>query len=378
MRLSTAITTLAAIFLSLPYATLAREAKTIQTTGPNSPAINVNGPHAISEVNYYISNNGNSKSDEHFELAQNYFKEQLYNKAINELQKAIIVNPRHVPSKELLAEILWVNKNNSAGAKEELVSIKDILSNDGKILLMLLYYNDGNFEKSFEISSRINPNGASIKLAQHFYVRKAELLIKRSNKLELRDFITTSVDELNQRSYKLVAHKIHENPYSITKIGGPFAPVDYLQASSARFALAFFSAICFENDDTDKIKNIKASHAEHGIGISSNGQFAVTPSMATNFLRTIMTNFNASRKLTRSDIKLAYDWGKQISSALKGSIEFISPGCEETKITLSINTGATSEHIRLVDSVIEEYKKHFNLDDSGNYISATNVRLPKQ
>jgi hypothetical protein len=198
---------------------------------------------------------------------------------------------------------------------------------------------------------------------------------KKNDLSTLREFITTSVNELNQRIIELHPMKLHDNPYDTTNYSGPLLPKDYLQASSARFALAGFSATNFENDDAAKIKNIRASYAEYGFGISTSGQYVLTPNMAIVFLRKILTNFNSFRTLNWSDIKLTYIWLKQISAAISGNVIFNLPGVESADLTISYKSGATDGEIMFVNSTIDDFKNQYKLEDNGDRINLESYKI---
>lgn len=328
-------------------------------------------------LNYCNTPNPHEKTIAYYQAAVNQFKEKDYDETVIELQKALEIEPDHVPSVELLAEIFIREKNKTEEAKDALISVKDRLSEDGKIMLMFLYYNYKEIDKADDMSKKINLQKAKINWAQFFYLIKCNIFIKKNDLSTLREFIATSVNELNQQIIGLHPMKLHDNPYDTVKYSGPLVPIDYLQASSARFALAGFSATNFENDDAAKIKNIKASFAEYGFGISAWGVYSVTPSMAITFLKTILSNYNSSRTLKWSDIKLTFLWLKQISIALNGKIIFNLPGVESSDLTISFNSGATNSDIEFVNSTINDFKNQYKLDDNGDRINKESYQISK-
>ena len=82
-----------------------------------------------------------------------------------------------------------------------------------------------------------------------------------------------------------------------------------------------------------------------------------------------MTNFNSSRIMNWSDIKLTYKWLQQIKQALKGEIKFSLPGVEKTELTISNDTGAKDDVIKFVNSTIRDFKDQYELDEDGNRIN---------
>jgi tetratricopeptide (TPR) repeat protein len=309
--------------------------------------------------------------------AMNFYKDKNYDKAINELLKVIEIDPNNVPSVELLAEIYTRQKNKPKDAKNALIGIKDVLSDKGKTMLMVLYYNDKEIDKAYKLSLNINPNRVEIYWAQFYYSIKCGLLVEKKYFSKLKEFIANSVSELNQRILSLHPKEIHDNPYVQSQDSGPLIPIDYLCASSARFDLAGFSAIYFEKDDLSKMKNIRAAYAEYGIGISNTGKFVVTTQKAILFIRTILTNFNSSRKLNWSDIKITFNWLNQIYAGIEGKIRFNLPGTQGDGIFISHYSGATKNEMDFVKSTIDDFKYQYNLDNNGDRIIMESYQLSK-
>ena len=66
-----------------------------------------------------------------------------------------------------------------------------------------------------------------------YYVIKCEILIKKNNKSKLKSFISSSLNEINQRILGYVNGKLHDNPYK--RMETWVIPIDYLQAFIGSF-----------------------------------------------------------------------------------------------------------------------------------------------
>lgn len=311
----------------------------------------------ISVIPLFISSSSVKQGRSFYDAALNHVREGQTDEAIVLLTKAWDINPRDVAVGELLAEQLIV-KNRSDEAKGILVSIKDNLSDDGKIMLAIMYFKGGKADLAYGLSGLVVAENASMKWGQHFYLLRANLLASMADWSSARDFMVSSISDLNIRIAAASPVYAQNNPYTSQQRTGGFPVIDYLQATSTKFALAsLLASHVAEDDDAEKVRIIKAVNANYGYGFSRSGQFVASPDMAMVFVRKIFSKFNATGTIGREDVELAFELLKKINISLKGVIVFPLP---VSNLTVGpLNTGVKKEEFAFVGSVVETFGQHY-------------------
>lgn len=248
-------------------------------------------------------------------------------------------------------------------AKQLLIANEGKLDDESKVLLSVYCFNEKNITKAINLLSDIDYENLPMDFLQLFYVIKAECYSTLENENDLIEHIRKSFDFLNSKYPNPTKELGQKNPIDENVTSTPMQPVDLVMANSIRFRLCLI--LLEHKKGLISIENfVRSSLFSIGFGISRSGQFITDPESVMRAISRVFTNYNVSNTYSEEFKILTKEWLIIGLRSMRGIHEYIPFVEAATKITMGpITIPNVEEHIGRIESILDQFKTHYQLAD---------------